>query len=109
MKDRIYFKGRDFHERIFVKEILWVEGDGSSSIVVTSSRKISISMNLKNMLHRLQLNEIIRVHKSYAVNVTHIIALNHKSLILQVATGKKQVIPVSQGYRSKVLNLINIF
>lgn len=109
MRDRIYFKGRDFHERIFINEILWVEGDGSSSIIITSSKKISISMNLKNMLHRLKLNEIVRVHKSYAININHIVALNHKSLILQIEDGKTRIIPISQGYRSKIVSLINIF
>ena len=109
MKDRIFFKGKDYHERVFIEDILWIEGAGSSSVMRTNIKKIYISMNLKKVLERMSLDKIVRVHKSYAVNIDHIIALNHRSLQIQVNQNKTKSIPISEGYRSTIQNLIHTF
>lgn len=99
MKDRIFLKGRIYYERIFINDIIWIKGAGSSVDVHTSTARILVSMNLKTFLNRLNSPFIIRAHRSYAVNLDFVKSVNHKSLALHIIEGKEQRIPVSGTYK----------
>lgn len=57
------------NEKIFIKNILWIEAMGDYIRIITSSKKYVILSTMKQFMNRLPPNQFFRTHKSFIVNV----------------------------------------
>lgn len=98
-KDRLFIKSKDQMVRLFFKDILWVEADDYYCKVVTAEREFLVTKTLKKLSEELAgVPELMRVHRSFIVNLSHVEAIGE--LNLQVGKTK---IPVSRNMRDELL------
>lgn len=84
---------------IRVKEIAFIEGDGSYSVVHLRNGKGTkvVTRNLKYMERVVGQLPIIRVHKSYMVNLQYVSGLGRQVVLKD----SKEVVPVGRAYRKE--------
>jgi DNA-binding LytR/AlgR family response regulator len=99
-KDRLFIKSKDQMVRLFFKDILWVEADDYYCKVVTAEREYLVTQTLKKFSEELAgVPELMRVHRSFIVNLSHVEAIGE--LNLQIGKTKIQV---SRNMRDELLN-----
>lgn len=99
-KDRLFIKSKDQMVRLFFKDILWVEADDYYCKVVTAGREYLVTQTLKKFSEELAgVPEMMRVHRSFIVNLSHVEAIGELSL--QVGNTKIQF---SRNMRDELLN-----
>lgn len=74
-------------KEIDIRNIEYIKAAGRCSQIVYNGKKILISQNIGTLEAQLKETEILRVHKSYMVNVSQIKNSNKKLIILK--SGKK--------------------
>lgn len=90
------------YKRLHVRDILWVEAEGSSVKIITETNAHLFSANLKSFCRQVRHPSVIRVHRSYAVNLDNVQALDDATLFLEYRE-KLSPIPVSPSYRQEVM------
>ena len=92
-------------------DIFFIEADGNYSKIHIKNHFFYIHSSLKEILHRFNMKELVRVHKSYAVNLNHVKEIkrldNVKNIILFDAKDMTPV-PISRRNISKVKKLIGL-
>ncbi|GAB3748416.1 response regulator [Spirosoma pomorum] len=78
--------------RIDMNELLYLEADNSYTKLVTSGRKYIIRLTLSNILDRVNQACLVRIHRSYAVNINYVESFND----VEVSVGP-QFIPLSRS------------
>ena len=105
--DFIFVKGNDrFYYRVSVAEIVYVKAEGSKvAFRVKAAERSSEELreyifycSLSDFLHQCKHPDLLRVHRSYVVNVQQVIARNERELKLSNGA----IIPLSQTYHSSV-------
>lgn len=86
--------------RILVKDIVYVEGYGEYlRIYMERQEKPTVAyLRMKEMEERLKAHNFMRVHKSYIINLHHIIEINKNHVVLDC--GKD--IPVGDSYHEQL-------
>jgi two-component system, response regulator PdtaR len=98
----LFVRKNDKHIKITVQDILYVCADGSYLTIVTSREQFSLSQNLSQFLRRNDIPSLVRVHRSYIVNVDTIDSFDHAHLYI----GEHQI-PISSSYRNKLMKSIH--
>jgi DNA-binding LytR/AlgR family response regulator len=108
-KGHFFIKNGTRYVRYDEADILWVQGGGygSSIEIYTNSERIIFSSSLQDFERQLSTNNLIRVHRSYLVNVNHIHATERERLIL-IRQGKETYIPISKEYTDIQKYLVKI-
>lgn len=99
--DYFFVKANQKLEKIFFRDILFVEGVENYVSIQTVSGKIITHSTLSSMLKNLPVNRFIQIHKSFIVNTEQISAIEANLLIID-----KYTIPVSRTYREKAMKAI---
>jgi two-component system, response regulator PdtaR len=81
-----------------LNEILYLEADNMHTTIVTSAKKYAIRQTLSTILERLPTKSLIRVHRSYAVNLNKIDSFNEHEIMIGL-----QAIPLSRGSKDEFL------
>lgn len=106
-QERIFFPSRDGYDSLLHKDIIFIKGDGSYSIVRTSDNKqVTVSKNLsffENLLEKQ--TDFIRIHKSYIINKKHIKKIDKQGGLKLVLTNDTDI-PVSPTMKSMVMEYI---
>lgn len=89
------------YERIFVDDVLYVQGLQNYVAIHTRAGKYVTLMSLKSAEENLAPHAFMRVHKSYVVSVPKIEAVEADELIIGSVR-----IPVSRHYRDEVLERV---
>ncbi len=101
LDDRIFIKEKDRLVKIMLEEILYIEAQRSYSRIYTPEKEIFLSIPLGKLLEKMEADFLIRIHRSYIINLSKIEAIEEN----QVFIGTK-AIPLSQSYRDDFLNRI---
>ncbi len=80
-------------------EILFIEGQGDYIRIHTRQLKLMVHDTIKNFLESLPVEEFMRIHKSFVVNLKHIEFMEGN----QVTIGQ-QALPVSPAQRDELLS-----
>ncbi len=102
IKDSLFLKKNHHFERVPLKEILFLQADSNYCTVSTKSERFVYSMVLKKIEAHLPINQFLRVHRSYVVNINSVIGFEGNMLFI----GNKKI-PVSKTYRNKVFRLFH--
>ena len=95
--------GRAYNKVLF-KDILYVEADGSYTILHLKQKDLVLSLNLKNFLLRINCASLIRIHRKYVVNINLIESLDDS--IVQLSNNIN--LSVSESYRHELLQKMNL-
>ncbi|MCK6693883.1 MAG: response regulator [Thermoanaerobaculia bacterium] len=99
-QDRIFIKSKERLVRIFISDILWVEATDYYCTLVTAEKKFLLGQTLKQLSESLaQEPTLMRVHRSYLVNLSQIEEIEDLSLLIG-----KQRIPVSKAAKEEIIN-----
>ena len=89
--------------RIAVDDILYFENVGDYVKIITDSKVYVINIALKSLNERLNHPRLLKVHRSFIVNMDKIKDIEENTLVIN-----KKVIPISRAHKSIVMNSINI-
>ncbi|MBN1953303.1 MAG: response regulator transcription factor [Bacteroidales bacterium] len=92
--DLIFVKTAYQIERVFLNDILYVEGMKDYLGIVTRQKRLMCLQNFTSLMNILPENDFVRVHKSWVVALNKIESIsNHRIHI------GDQIIPVSESYQ----------
>ncbi|MEM7040493.1 MAG: LytTR family DNA-binding domain-containing protein, partial [Bacteroidota bacterium] len=97
-RNNFFVKHKGRFEKIQQEDILWVEAEDTYARIKLPQKQYLVSYTLKAVEERLTHPELVRVHRSYIVNIRRVDAIEDNTLIV----GDK-LIPVSKSYRPKVM------
>lgn len=89
--------------RISIDDILYFENVGDYVKVITIDKVHVINIALKHLHVRLNHPRLLKVHRSYIVNMDKIKDIQENTLVIN-----KKVIPISRAHKAIVMNSINI-
>lgn len=98
----IFVKTGTRTENIMLHDICYIEGNGDYRSIVTTTKKILTLITFSEWEKQLPAQEFIRIHKSFIVNLKHILSINKDMIIIK---GKE--IPVSETYKKAFYKQIN--
>ena len=123
--DRVFIRNsKGNFEKVEIADILWIEADRAYSVVTTSEKEYTISKNLTAFMKSVQHPSLMRVHRSYIVNISKIYSIKNRELIVlkyekavedsQIADNGNAVknhitkeIPLGKLYKCSVFKAIN--
>lgn len=94
VNNNIFIKQNYQFVKFPLDEILYMEADNIYTNIYTSAKKYVLRESMKNVLERLDLDTIVRVHRSYSVNIDKIDSFNEHDIII----GKKEI-PLGRSYK----------
>lgn len=96
--DHIFIKQNYQFVRIELRDLLYLEADASHTTVITTARKYALRQGLNLLLERLPHDKLVRVHRSYAVNLDRVESFNEYEISIA-----GQVIPLGRSYKEAFL------
>lgn len=90
--------------RIAFSEIDYIEASGDYVLIYTEkNERHLINSSLKNIQQKLNSNILLRVHRSYIVNMKKISDIQDNSLVI-----KNKVIPISKSNKKELFDKLNL-
>jgi DNA-binding LytR/AlgR family response regulator len=104
LNDRVFIRTTNAtFEKVLYTDILYLEAERSYCTVITQYRSYTVSNSLNHVLHQINAPQIVRIHKSYAVNTTHIQKLHEQCIWIS-----DKEIPIGAGYRSQIMEILRL-
>ncbi len=103
--DFIFIKtdGKNNFEKVFLKDILYVESLKNNICIHTKENQIITYNTLKNFENQLPAHLFIKIHKSYIVSIKSIV----KTTSLAVYVSSKKELPIGDTYKKAFFEKIN--
>lgn len=93
----LFVKSDKQMKKVFLKNILFIEGLENYICIYTASDKILVHSTMKNIYNSLPESDFIQTHRSFIVNIHHVSLIEGN--ILNIAGHE---IPVARNYREPV-------
>ena len=103
LKDSIFVKKQHLYYRIPFKDIMYIKADNVYLEVYTKEQMFLVRSPLKDYLEKLPSNSFFRSHKSYIINVEHVMAVNAKDVLIG-----DELIPISKDFKDFILKAMNL-
>jgi DNA-binding LytR/AlgR family response regulator len=99
--DRIFVRHHGKMEKLLLDDILFIEADRNYCTIVTDTGKFTLTSSLKGMVEKLPKGYLIRVHRSYMVNISKldVVADHHLEI-------NRKVIPLGKSYKNELFGRI---
>lgn len=98
LNQHVFIKDKQQFVRIPLSDITLLEADNTYTTLVTPGHKYALRHTLGTVLERLQVPHLVRVHRSYAVNLTHIESFSDAELLVAGTS-----VPLGRQYREAFL------
>ena len=114
-QQRVYFNSRDKLIRLDIQKIVYFEGDGNYTYIVTANKqKVCITMNLSHTEDALasqqgdNAKQFMRIGKRFIVNMNNIYHIDIKKLTLMLSDCERFLflLPVSKESLKTVKDLV---
>ena len=111
----IYFNSRDKLIRLDIQKIVYFEGDGNYTFIVTANKqKVCITMNLSHTEESLasqlgdNANQFMRIGKRFIVNMNYIYQIDIQKQVLMLSDCERFLLqlPVSKEALKTVKDLV---
>ncbi|MEZ4721485.1 MAG: response regulator [Flavobacteriales bacterium] len=102
VRDSVYVKERHHFVKVNLNELRWIMVDGNYLELHAEHKRYVIRSSLRDFLDKLRIPRFHRVHKSFAVNLECIDAVNSDGIIVGNTT-----IPMGRNYRDDLLQKLN--
>lgn len=97
----IFVKTENRLEKLFLREIIYIEGMGDYRRIHTADKRIMTLQTFIEFERQIPPNVICRVHKSYMVSLAHIDSVEKSGIKIRGMT-----IPISDSYKQNFFTLI---
>ena len=101
IKECLFIKENNLYLKVKFSDIIWMKAEGNYTMIYTSQRRHMVRKIIKEILDQLP-SSIMRVHKSYALNIEKIEAI-HSTYVLV----NEEEIPLGKIYREDIMKSIN--
>jgi DNA-binding LytR/AlgR family response regulator len=98
LNDFIFIKEHYRFIKIKTEDIQYLESSNNYVNIVCGTRKFVVRMQMSQLLEKLIFKTIIRIHKSYAVNLLAITSFTDQDVIID-----KLEIPIGRSYKEDFL------
>ncbi len=103
-EDAIFLREEGRLVKVEVRKILFIEAQRDYAKVYTEGgKKLLILSTMKSIESKLPSKHFLRVHRSFIVNINKISDLTESNLLIE-----KNIIPVGNSYREKLMKSLNI-
>lgn len=70
---------------------------------ILSSKKLTLSVNLQKILAKISAKQIVRIHRSYAINISHIQSISDEEVTVANVN-----VPISTSYKSSLFEQLKL-
>ncbi|GAB4020351.1 response regulator [Spirosoma sp. KCTC 42546] len=98
INDYLFIKQNYQFVKVNLSDLLYLEADNIYTTLYTTGRKYVLRLTLSGILERINQPELVRIHRSYAVNIHKVDSFNEA----EVSIGP-QLIPLSRSYKDDFL------
>lgn len=102
IQDGFFIREGGRHKKIRLIDLLYIEADGSYAKLVTCKGQHTITQNLSTFLRKTSLPYLVRVHRSYIININRVDSFDESYVYID-----QYPIPLSKSYRSEFLSTLN--
>ncbi|MEL6864869.1 MAG: LytTR family DNA-binding domain-containing protein [Bacteroidota bacterium] len=103
-QDRLFLRKKDSYVKVNIADILWIKGAGACIEIMTLKEgKIVLSLNLRQFSLRCPHPELMRVHKSYIVNLGNVKEVVGRQLLLG-----ERLIPFTEYFVPDISDILPI-
>ncbi len=99
--DYIFLKCKSRLEKIFLKEILWIESRQNYVLVNTASQQYVAHYTLKSVRSQIPEESFVQIHQSFLVALAHIEAIEGNQVLV-----KGHKLPISKHSKAEVMEQI---
>lgn len=93
----VFLKSGNTFNKVDIKEIMHVEARGSYCQLYTKTKEYTLSVNLNHFIQEADQSQLIRIHRSHAVNIDHIDKIDHDYIYIN-----RLALPIGPSYRSNL-------
>lgn len=104
-KEYIFLKSKNQYEKVYFTEIVFLEALDNYTNIYTDQKKYTINYYLRDFYAQLPSDKFVRIHRSFAVALDAIKAIEDNLLLLRNNTS----IPVSKSYKKEFLEKIKMY
>lgn len=97
--DHIFFNLNKTNHKVLLKDILYVESLKDYVRIHTSEENIVVKGNIGTLMKQLPQDRFIRIHRSFAIAISHIKSYNQRAVDIN---GTK--LPIGVSYRNEIAN-----
>jgi DNA-binding LytR/AlgR family response regulator len=101
--DTIFLKQNYKFVQSKLADLMYIEADGNHSVLCFKQHKVILRLPLSAVTDRLNHDTIVRVHRSFAINISMVEEFDETQIVMQ-----KKSIPFSPSYREAFLQKFNI-
>lgn len=98
-----FVRENDCFVRLNFTDIIYVEGAGSSTILHCEDKRRVISTSLADLLRQINFTYLVRIHKSFAVNLNKINAF-HEGRVTIAVNNEQRTVAIGRSYKSELLS-----
>lgn len=100
--DSVYIKLKEKYMRVSIVDILYLEASGSYLKLVTVKGEFSLSQNLSQFMRRNPISNLLRVHRSYVINMNCVDSFDQEFAYLGLFR-----IPISDRHKSEFFSNVH--
>ncbi|MCB0793640.1 MAG: response regulator transcription factor [Flavobacteriales bacterium] len=100
--DRVFVRSGSEIVQVDLSDVLFVRSESNHVVFVQRNGEVSSLMNMKDLEKKLPSN-FVRVHRSYLVNLAHVVKLDTQDLLVG-----GELIPVSATYRQQLMARLDL-
>ncbi|GHN00988.1 hypothetical protein WSM22_24770 [Cytophagales bacterium WSM2-2] len=101
--DFLFVKANNRYKKIHCDDILFAEAAGSYVHVQTIDQRYTLSQNLAHFLKKSPLPNLIRIHRSYIINLHRVESFDDSSVFIQ-----NHKLPLSEAHRAEFMDRIHL-
>lgn len=94
LNDVVFIKQNYRFVKFRLGDILYIQSEGNYTDIITTAKKYTIRLVLNKVLEKLQTSDIVRNHRSYAVNIRRINSFSDQEIQIGELT-----LPVGRSFR----------
>ncbi|GAB4017409.1 response regulator [Spirosoma koreense] len=98
INDYLFIRQNYQFVKVSLNELLYLEADNTYTTLVTANRKYVLRLTLSGILERIDQLGLVRVHRSYAVNIHKVESFNETEVTIE-----SHLIPLGRSYKEEFL------
>lgn len=98
MNDHIFVKNNYAFVKLKLCDLLYVEADNNYTSIITAEKKFLLRLSLNQLLDKINYKPLVRIHRSYAVNINTIQSFNEQEVEIN-----QQHLPIGRNYKEEFM------
>lgn len=103
INDSLFVKDGQKYVKIKTESICYLESDKKYVYIHTTGKKVMIRSTIQDCIDLIGSADIVRVHRSYAINIQHLETIETEMLIVNQAE-----VPIGKTYKDELLKRLRI-